>query len=95
MHNSTPSRHPQIAHRGNSCRSDDLLGERGGGRCCGGIYPFAGDASFLLGGALSSCVEEPRCLIHAPKESVDPAEIADMALVEALFLQRYAAATAS
>jgi hypothetical protein len=30
-----------------------------------------------------------------PNESVDPAEIADMALVEALFLQRYAAGTAS
>jgi len=40
-------------------------------------------------------VEEPLCLIHAPNESVDPAEIADMALVEALFLQRYAAAAAS
>jgi acetylornithine deacetylase/succinyl-diaminopimelate desuccinylase-like protein len=35
-------------------------------------------------------VEEPLCLIHAPNESVDPAEIADMSLVEALFLQRYA-----
>jgi hypothetical protein len=29
--------------------------------------------------------------MHAPNESVDPAEIADMALTEALFLQRYAA----
>ena len=37
-------------------------------------------------------VEEPLCLIHAPNESVDPTEIANMALVEALFLQRYAAA---
>jgi len=35
-------------------------------------------------------VEEPLCLIHAPNESVDPSEIANMALVEALFLQRYA-----
>jgi acetylornithine deacetylase/succinyl-diaminopimelate desuccinylase-like protein len=35
-------------------------------------------------------VEEPKCLIHAPNESVDPTEIANMALVEALFLQRYA-----
>ena len=40
-------------------------------------------------------VEEPLCLIHAPNESVDPAEIANMALVEALFLQRYAAAADS
>lgn len=35
-------------------------------------------------------VEEPQCLIHAPNESVDPAEIAHMAHVEALFLRRYA-----
>ena len=39
-------------------------------------------------------VEEPRCLIHAPNESVDPTEIANMALVEALFLQRYGSSTA-
>jgi acetylornithine deacetylase/succinyl-diaminopimelate desuccinylase-like protein len=37
-------------------------------------------------------VEEPLCLIHAPNESVDPSEIANMALVEALFLTRYAGA---
>jgi acetylornithine deacetylase/succinyl-diaminopimelate desuccinylase-like protein len=36
-------------------------------------------------------VEEPLALIHAPNESVDPTEIAAMALAEALFLQRYAA----
>src|SRR6516165_9288011 len=36
-------------------------------------------------------VEEPRALIHAPNESVDTAEIAAMALTEAIFLQRYAA----
>jgi acetylornithine deacetylase/succinyl-diaminopimelate desuccinylase-like protein len=40
-------------------------------------------------------VEEPRCLIHAPNESVDPSEIANMALVEAIFLQRYAADAAA
>ena len=39
-------------------------------------------------------VEEPRCLIGAPNESVDPTEIANMALVEALFLQRYGSSTA-
>jgi acetylornithine deacetylase/succinyl-diaminopimelate desuccinylase-like protein len=44
---------------------------------------------FLMG------VEEPRCLIHAPNESVDPSEIEHVALAEALFLQRYAAAGAS
>jgi acetylornithine deacetylase/succinyl-diaminopimelate desuccinylase-like protein len=37
-------------------------------------------------------VEEPLCLIHAPDESVDPTEIEHIALAEALFLQRYAAA---
>jgi cysteinylglycine-S-conjugate dipeptidase len=35
-------------------------------------------------------VEEPRCLIHAANESVDPSEIENMALAEALFLRRYA-----
>ncbi len=34
-------------------------------------------------------VEEPRSLIHAPNESVDPAEIAGIAHAEALFLRRY------
>jgi acetylornithine deacetylase/succinyl-diaminopimelate desuccinylase-like protein len=40
-------------------------------------------------------VEEPQCLIHAPNESVDPSEIERMALVEALFVQKYAAAKAA
>ncbi len=44
------------------------------------------DAQLMLLG-----VEEPRCLIHAPNESVDPSEIEHMALVEALFLQRIGA----
>jgi acetylornithine deacetylase/succinyl-diaminopimelate desuccinylase-like protein len=35
-------------------------------------------------------VEEPKCLIHAPNESVDPSEIEHMALAEALFLASYA-----
>ena len=39
---------------------------------------------FLMG------VEEPKCLIHAPNESVDPSEIEHLALAEALFLERYA-----
>ncbi|HME04611.1 MAG TPA: M20/M25/M40 family metallo-hydrolase, partial [Solirubrobacteraceae bacterium] len=34
-------------------------------------------------------VEEPRCLIHAPNESVDPREIEHIALAEALFLKSY------
>jgi len=45
-------------------------------------YP---DAEIMLLG-----VEEPRCLIHAPNESVDPSEIEHIALAEALFLQKYA-----
>ncbi len=45
------------------------------------------DAEIMLLG-----VEEPKCLIHAPNESVDPSEIERTALAEALFLQRYAAA---
>ena len=40
-------------------------------------------------------VEEPPCLIHAPNESVDPTDIEKMALVEALLLQRYAAAVSA
>jgi len=37
-------------------------------------------------------VEEPRALIHAPNESVDPTELATMAMAEALFLRSYAKA---
>ncbi|WP_431956104.1 dipeptidase [Nocardia lijiangensis] len=44
-------------------------------------YP---DAEIMLIG-----VEEPKCLIHAPNESVDPSEIERMALTEALFLTTY------
>jgi acetylornithine deacetylase/succinyl-diaminopimelate desuccinylase-like protein len=45
------------------------------------VYP--GAEIILMG------VEEPLALIHAPNESVDPAEIAALATAEALFLQRY------
>jgi len=47
-------------------------------------YPEA--EIFLMG------VEEPKCLIHAPNESVDPSEIEHLALAEALFLENYAEA---
>jgi acetylornithine deacetylase/succinyl-diaminopimelate desuccinylase-like protein len=47
-------------------------------------YPDA--EIFLMG------VEEPKCLIHAPNESVDPSEIEHLALAEALFLHKYGAA---
>jgi cysteinylglycine-S-conjugate dipeptidase len=46
---------------------------------------FPGAEIILIG------VEEPLARIHAPNESVDPEEIADMALTEALFMQRYSA----
>ena len=42
------------------------------------------DAEILLMG-----IEEPSCLIHAPNESVDPAEIERIALAEAIFLRDY------
>jgi cysteinylglycine-S-conjugate dipeptidase len=45
------------------------------------------DAEIMLYG-----VEEPTCLIHAPNESVAPAEIEHIALAEALFLRKYGAA---
>ncbi len=45
-------------------------------------YPEA--EIFLMG------VEEPTCLIHAPNESVGPSEIENLALAEALFLEKYA-----
>jgi len=41
---------------------------------------------FLMG------VEEPKCLIHAPNESVDPSEIEHLAIAEALFLENYGGA---
>jgi acetylornithine deacetylase/succinyl-diaminopimelate desuccinylase-like protein len=46
------------------------------------------EAEILLFG-----VEEPRCLIHAPNESVDPSEIEHMALAEALCLRKLAPRT--
>jgi cysteinylglycine-S-conjugate dipeptidase len=49
---------------------------------------FPGCELILMG------VEEPLALIHAPNESVDPTEIANMALTEALFLQRFGSAKA-
>lgn len=62
------------------------LGEGGAIPLCNVLADTYPDAELILMG-----VEEPLALIHAPNESVDPAEIAAMALTEALFLQRYAA----
>jgi cysteinylglycine-S-conjugate dipeptidase len=67
-----------------------LLGEGGSIPLCNVLADTYPDAELILMG-----VEEPLALIHAPNESVDPAEIAAMALTEALFLQRYAGVTGS
>jgi acetylornithine deacetylase/succinyl-diaminopimelate desuccinylase-like protein len=63
------------------------LGQGGSIPLCNVFADTYPDAEIILMG-----VEEPLALIHAPNESVDPREISAMALTEALFLQRYAAA---
>ena len=62
------------------------LGQGGSIPLCNVFADTYPDAEIILMGT-----EEPQALIHAPNESVDPREIAAMALTEALFLQRYAA----
>lgn len=61
-------------------------GQGGSIPLCNVLHETLPDAEIMLMG-----VEEPRCLIHAPNESVDPAEIEHMALAEALFLANYPA----
>jgi cysteinylglycine-S-conjugate dipeptidase len=63
-------------------------GDGGSIPLCNVLQETFPDAEIMLLG-----VEEPQCLIHAPNESVDPREIESMAVVEALFLQKYALAT--
>ncbi|WP_018687178.1 dipeptidase [Actinokineospora enzanensis] len=58
-----------------------LLGQGGSIPLCTVLGEIAPDAELILMG-----VEDPAALIHAPNESVDPREIAAMALAEALFL---------
>ena len=62
-------------------------GQGGSIPLCNVLHKTFPDAEIMLLG-----VEEPRCLIHAPNESVDPTEIEHMALAEALFLAGYAGA---
>jgi acetylornithine deacetylase/succinyl-diaminopimelate desuccinylase-like protein len=62
-----------------------MLGDGGSIPLCNVLADTYPGAELILMG-----VEEPLALIHSPNESVDPAEIAAMALTEALFLQRYA-----
>jgi len=40
-------------------------------------------------------VEEPRCLVHAAAESLDPSEIEQIALAKTLFLHEYPNAKAT
>jgi acetylornithine deacetylase/succinyl-diaminopimelate desuccinylase-like protein len=68
-------------------RPPTRLGQGGSIPLCNVFADTYPDAEIILMG-----VEEPRALIHAPNESVDPSEIAAMALAEALFLQQYAKA---
>jgi acetylornithine deacetylase/succinyl-diaminopimelate desuccinylase-like protein len=63
------------------------LGQGGSIPLCNVFADTYPDAEIILMG-----VEEPLTLMHAPNESVDPGEIANMALAEALFLRRYASA---
>ncbi|WP_051945454.1 dipeptidase [Streptacidiphilus rugosus] len=63
-----------------------FLGQGGSIPLCNVLADAIPGAELILMG-----VEEPRCMIHAPNESVDPTEIERMALVEALFLRHYAA----
>jgi acetylornithine deacetylase/succinyl-diaminopimelate desuccinylase-like protein len=63
------------------------LGQGGSIPLCNVFAETYPDAELIMIG-----VEEPTALIHAPNESVAPSEIESMALAEALFMQRYAAA---
>ena len=67
-------------------RKLSALGQGGSIPLCNVFADTYPDAEIILMG-----VEEPQTLMHAPNESVDPAEIASMALAEALFLQTYGA----
>ncbi len=59
-------------------------GQGGSIPLCNALRETFPEAEIMLLG-----VEEPRCLIHAPNESVDPSEIERMAVAEAVFLAGY------
>ena len=61
-----------------------IQGQGGSIPLCNVLQSLFPDAEIMLFG-----VEEPRCLIHAPNESVDPSEIERIALAEALFLRDF------
>jgi acetylornithine deacetylase/succinyl-diaminopimelate desuccinylase-like protein len=62
-----------------------FLGQGGSIPLCNVFEETYPDAEIILMG-----VEEPLALIHAPNESVDPSEIENMALAEAIFLESLA-----
>ncbi|MGV9680422.1 M20/M25/M40 family metallo-hydrolase [Nocardia sp. NPDC003482] len=66
-------------------RASTTQGQGGSIPLCNTFAETYPDAEIMLLG-----VEEPKCLIHAPNESVDPAELERIALTEALFLLNYA-----
>jgi acetylornithine deacetylase/succinyl-diaminopimelate desuccinylase-like protein len=66
-------------------REQTTEGQGGSIPLCNVLAETYPDAEIMLMG-----VEEPKCLIHAPNESVDPSEIEHLALSEALFLEKYA-----
>jgi cysteinylglycine-S-conjugate dipeptidase len=78
------------AMRGAYGRDVTLQGQGGSIPLCTAFQETFPDAEIMLLG-----VEEPQCLIHAANESVDPSEIENIALAEALFLHAYAEAKAS
>ena len=61
-----------------------MLGQGGSIPLCTVFADTYPQAEIILMG-----VEEPRALIHAPNESVDPREIEKLAVAEALFLRAY------
>jgi cysteinylglycine-S-conjugate dipeptidase len=65
-------------------RTATTAGQGGSIPLCNMLQSVLPAAEILLYG-----VEEPRSLIHAPNESVDPSEIERMALAEALFLRDF------
>ncbi|MFT4126064.1 MAG: dipeptidase [Gordonia sp. (in: high G+C Gram-positive bacteria)] len=65
-------------------RDVEQMGQGGSIPLCTVLAETFPDAEIMLFG-----VEEPKCLIHAPNESVDPSEIERMALGEALFLREF------
>jgi cysteinylglycine-S-conjugate dipeptidase len=78
------------AMRNSYGREVTLQGQGGSIPLCTAFQETFPEAEIMLLG-----VEEPKCLIHAANESVDPSEIERIALAEVLFLHEYARAKAT